>query len=91
MKMLMKRLGVEGLDSVARLRELDVKPEEVLIPLHQHVGEPALPVVSIGDRVQKGDLVGKIPEGKLGAEVHASIAGSVTGVDSVVAIERIGN
>jgi Na+-translocating ferredoxin:NAD+ oxidoreductase RnfC subunit len=52
----------------------------VRIPLQQHIGAPAGPVVSVGDRVAAGDLVACIPEGKLGANVHASIAGRITSV-----------
>lgn len=61
-------------------------PPEVRIPLQQHTGVPAFPVVKEGDRVAVGDLVGDIPEGKLGARVHASIAGTVlqAGPDAIV-------
>jgi Na+-translocating ferredoxin:NAD+ oxidoreductase RnfC subunit len=40
-----------------------------------------LPVVAKGDRVRKGDLIGEIPKGALGARIHASIDGTVTAVD----------
>lgn len=55
-------------------------PKTVHIPLHQHIGAPAEPVVKSGDSVRTGDLIGEIPEGKLGARVHASIDGRVTEV-----------
>lgn len=55
-------------------------PNEVLIPLRQHIGAPAVPVVKAGDRVKTGDVVGDIPEGKLGARIHASIDGRVAEV-----------
>jgi len=55
-------------------------PNEVLIPLRQHIGAPAVPVVKAGDEVRAGDVVGEIPDGKLGARVHASIDGRVTDV-----------
>ena len=57
-------------------------------PLNQHLGAPSQPVVKIGDRVQRGDLIARIPEGKLGANVHASISGrveAVTGEHVVIA------
>jgi len=53
----------------------------VNILLQQHLGKPSLPVVAEGDRVKKGDLIGEIPEGALGARVHASIDGTVAAVD----------
>jgi Na+-translocating ferredoxin:NAD+ oxidoreductase RnfC subunit len=40
-----------------------------------------LPRVREGDAVQLGQLLAAIPEGKLGANVHASIAGRVTKID----------
>jgi Na+-translocating ferredoxin:NAD+ oxidoreductase RnfC subunit len=58
----------------------------VEILLSQHIGAPSRPVVAEGDHVVVGDLVAAIPEGKLGANHHASIAGVVTrvGADRIV-------
>ncbi len=56
-------------------------PDRVRIKLKQHVGSAAIPVVKTGDTVSKGQLLGEIPEGKLGARVHASIGGLVTRVE----------
>ncbi|MFH1129865.1 MAG: 4Fe-4S dicluster domain-containing protein [Pseudomonadota bacterium] len=53
----------------------------VRILLLQHVGAPALPIVKKGQAVVRGDLIGDIPKGKLGACVHASINGTVVKVD----------
>jgi Na+-translocating ferredoxin:NAD+ oxidoreductase RnfC subunit len=50
----------------------------VEILLSQHIGAPSQPVVAEGDHVVPGDLVAGIPDGKLGANHHASIAGVVT-------------
>lgn len=58
----------------------DYRPERVSIPLQQHVGAPAEPVVSVGDRLAVGDLIGRIPEGELGANVHASIDGRISAI-----------
>ena len=63
-------------------------PSRVRIPLKQHIGAPALPVVATGDMVRVGDLLGEIPEGSLGARVHAGIAGRVTLENDAVVIER---
>ena len=52
----------------------------MVLKLQQHIGAPAKAVVSVGDRVQAGQLVGDIPEGALGAKIHASIEGTVTAV-----------
>jgi Na+-translocating ferredoxin:NAD+ oxidoreductase RnfC subunit len=78
---LVARLGLaEWEDQACPLDEADYRPERVYIPLQQHLGAPARPLVSVGDRVALGDPIGGIPEGKLGAAVHASIRGRVTGV-----------
>ncbi len=45
--------------------------------MKQHAGEPAVPVVAEGAKVKKGQMVGRVEEGKLGAHVHASIDGKV--------------
>ncbi len=56
-------------------------PAQLILPLEQHVGEPAQPVVGIGDRVLKGQTVAE-PDGEMGVPIHASSSGTV------VAIER---
>lgn len=60
----------------------------VMIPLGQHIGAPASSVVAVGETVRKGDLIGEIPEGAMGARVHASIDGVITAVaDGMVTIK----
>jgi Na+-translocating ferredoxin:NAD+ oxidoreductase RnfC subunit len=54
----------------------------VNIPLKQHVGVECGPRVRVGDRVKMGDLIGDVPDGKVGAPVHASISGVVSSVDA---------
>jgi len=65
-----------------------MSPEMVRIPLHQHTGAAADSRVRVGDTVKVGDLVGEIPEGALGARVHASVDGVVTEVGSSISIKR---
>jgi Na+-translocating ferredoxin:NAD+ oxidoreductase RnfC subunit len=52
-------------------------PKRVNILLKQHVGASAVPVVREGEQVTKGQLLAEIPEGALGAQLHASIDGMV--------------
>lgn len=56
-------------------------PDQVYIPISQHIGAPCAPLVQVGDEVKKGQ---KIAEGKgfVTAPIHASVSGKV------VAIER---
>lgn len=65
----------------------EITPSLVRIPLRQHIGAPAVCVVSQGQRVRCGDLIGDIPEKAMGARIHASIDGVVESVaDGVVTI-----
>lgn len=78
---LVARLGLsEYQECTCPLDEQEYQPKRVAIPLKQHLGAPSQPVVKIGDRVQRGDLIARIPEGKIGANVHASISGRVEAV-----------
>lgn len=78
---LIARLGLtEWEHQSCPLDEGAYRPQRVTIPLQQHIGVPGRPVVSAGSRVEVGDRIADIPEGKLGASVHASIAGRVTRV-----------
>ena len=52
---------------------------EVAIPLSQHAGAPAQPVVEPGQEVKRGTLIAKAA-GAVSANIHASIAGRVTAV-----------
>lgn len=58
-------------------------PEQVKIPLSQHIGVPALPLVKKGDRVKVGQLVGEAA-GFISANVHSSVSGVVVNVEAVV-------
>ena len=54
-------------------------PAEVWLPLSQHLGDPATPIVAKGDRVVRGQ---KIAEGAgTGVPVHATITGKVKPLD----------
>ena len=89
LKRLMDKLGVSEYDVPAHFAEKKFTPAQVRLPLVQHVGAPAIAVVSLGQQVKAGDVVADIPEGKLGARIHASIDGRVKAVDGEIIIERI--
>ncbi|MBI5006155.1 MAG: electron transport complex subunit RsxC [Nitrosomonadales bacterium] len=55
-------------------------PSRLVIPLHQHVGNRAVPVVQVGERVLKGQIIGR-PDGRLSSAVHASTSGTVSAID----------
>jgi electron transport complex protein RnfC len=55
-------------------------PDRLIIPLHQHLGEPPEAAVTAGQRVLKGDLLSRGDCGP-GANVHASTSGIVRAVE----------
>ena len=57
-----------------------LSPETVCIPFRQHIGKSASPVRSVGDAVEKGDLLAAAADG-ISANIHASISGVVTEID----------
>lgn len=62
-------------------------PKSVRIPLRQHIGAPSVPLVKAGSPVKVGDCIAEIPDGVLGAKVHASIDGMVTVIDNSITIQ----
>lgn len=58
----------------------DIKRVE--IPLLQHIGAPSVPCVKVGEAVNRGQLLAGIPQGKMGANIHASISGVVSSVNA---------
>ncbi|MBK9160896.1 MAG: electron transport complex subunit RsxC [Nitrosomonadales bacterium] len=55
-------------------------PSKLVIPFRQHAGEAAKPVVQAGERVLKGQLIGK-PEGFVSSAVHAPTSGTIVSID----------
>lgn len=82
-KRLEARLGLSAYDVPAPFTAETPMQEikQVRLLLSQHTGAPARPVVSVGDRVKKGQMVAAPAEG-LSVPVHASIEGRVVSVGS---------
>jgi len=77
-KRFLERLGLGKYDLPAPICLDPIEVTKVRIALKQHAGIAATPRVKCGDFVNKGDLIGSIDEGKLGANIHASINGKIT-------------
>ena len=58
-------------------------PEQVIIPLSQHIGAPATPVVKKGDQVKVGQLIGQAA-GFISANIHSSVSGTIVSLDPVI-------
>ena len=54
-------------------------PEEVTLPMSQHIGAPAKPVVKVGDKVFVGTMLGEAG-GFVSAPVHSSVSGTVKSI-----------
>lgn len=54
-------------------------PERLIIPMLQHIGEEAIPVVTIGDNVLKGQKIGEV-RAFVSAPIHASTSGTVVDI-----------
>lgn len=58
-------------------------PKQVIIPLGQHIGSPAQPVVKKGDVVKTGTLIAK-SGGFVSANIHSSVSGKITKIDNAI-------
>ena len=88
MSRLFKKLHLNGFKNKAPLEPFPLEAEKVSIPLKQHIGVEARPLVKVGERVTPGMKIAQIPADQLGADLHASIAGVVTQVGKEIIIEK---
>jgi len=83
MKLFRLRGGVhpEGRKELAADRAIRIlpMPQRLFVPLLQHVGAPAQPLVSVGDKVLKGQLIGA-SQGVISAPVHAPTSGRILAI-----------
>ncbi|MDO4286036.1 MAG: electron transport complex subunit RsxC [Eubacteriales bacterium] len=76
--------GVELYGGKEAAREKPIRtifPEgEMVYPLLQHIGRPAIPVVAPGDFVLTGQRIAKA-DGELSADLHSSVSGTVKAIE----------
>jgi electron transport complex protein RnfC len=81
-----RRGGVEPLDFKSITSHLPVKnapiPAVAVVPLWQHAGTPAASVVSVGDQVKEGMLIGRT-DGYVSANVHSPVPGRVRAISEM--------
>jgi electron transport complex protein RnfC len=75
----LKLEGHKGVSLQKPITQLGV-PDELIHPLHQHIGEAAYPIVEVGDRVLTGQMIAQA-EGFVSAPVHAASSGTVTAIE----------
>lgn len=66
-------------ETARRPTEILPTPPEVRLPLQQHLGEPATPLVKKGDIVRRGQKIAD--GGATGVPIHASISGKVKPIE----------
>ena len=54
-------------------------PQRMFLPLRQHAGPPAMPIVKPGDKVLKGQQIARAA-GRAGLPIHASTSGRITDI-----------
>ena len=83
------RLPGEKEDSTAAAIQTIPLPKQLILPIQQHVGEPAQPIIGIGERVLKGQLLAEA-DGSISAPVHASSSGKVVAIEPWPVSRRFG-
>jgi len=58
-------------------------PEQVIIPVGQHLGAPAEPVVERGETVKAGQVIAS-SKGFVSANIHSSVSGKVLKIDRIL-------
>ena len=87
-KKLMQRLDVLKYKDEGPLRKISWSPNEVRVPINQHIGAPSKPIVKIGQQVIKYELIGA-QNGKISSNSHASIDGVVANIlENEIVINR---
>jgi Na+-translocating ferredoxin:NAD+ oxidoreductase RnfC subunit len=83
----MDRLGITEYSKHLPFVEGTLTSKMLTLPLKMHIGAPCEPIVAVGDHVQVGQLIAKIPEKALGTNLHAPMSGVVRSVDGSIVIE----
>jgi electron transport complex protein RnfC len=75
--------GLKDLSAGRRIRSVPL-PKYLYVPLQQHIGAPAIPVVKVGERVLKGQLLAAA-QGAVSSAIHAPTSGTITALGDYVA------
>ena len=66
--------------SISEPLEFAGVPPQLIIALKQHVGVAATPLVEIGQKVLKGEMIADV-DGALGAPIHAPTSGTISAIE----------
>lgn len=84
---LMRKLGLDRFENVGPLMDVPIPTRSFVLPLRQHIGAEARPIVAVGDRVRVGQVIAEVNAKDLGVPIHASVDGTVQSIDGRITIE----
>jgi len=64
-------------------------PDRIILPLQQHIGTPAEPLVKIGDKVLKGQIIARAT-GYVSVPVHATTSGRIIDIGDYSVPDSLG-
>lgn len=64
------------------IRKADI-PKELILPIAQHIGKKAKPIVNVGDSVLKGQVIAEA-DGFVSANLHAPTSGTIKAIEERV-------
>lgn len=85
----MSIFGIKGVHVPHRKHTADChpvrmpSPKTVVLPMSQHIGAPAKPVVTVGDSVGVGQLIAEAG-GFVSAPIHAPVSGTVKKIEEIL-------
>lgn len=71
--------GHKSLSNQSSIKQIDL-PAILILPLQQHIGQPADPLVKVGDKVLKGQVIAQT-HGFVSAPLAASSSGTVIAIE----------
>ncbi|WP_297136419.1 electron transport complex subunit RsxC [Terrisporobacter sp.] len=84
MKLLTFKGGIHPLYNKEYTNKIAIRkaeaPKIVYIPLQQHIGAPANPIVAVGDEVKVGQKIGE-SQGFVSSNIHSSVSGTVIRIE----------
>lgn len=85
---ILSRINMYEYDVKEPLKLNTIEAERVSIPLRQHIGIAATPVVKVGENVAEGQLIASVNYEDVGANVHGSIDGTVVEIHDSIVIDK---
>ena len=82
--MKLRTIKLPHFNNAAEMNSTEIRlPEKVIISMSQHGGVPCTPLVSVGDTVKTGQLIG-ISDAVISAPVHSSVTGKVSEITEII-------